>query len=151
MRPDRSQAHADPPRPRSGDPCPQYGSMAGPFCEAVAFRTIDGGDLTVTGDKRNRSARITGTLAVSDHGSPLGNPAVDIRLTGGSGTFVERYSSRYGDGGVTYSSIWSQTGRDGTVSGRIGPMVFDDAEGEYSSARLSTWTEVSRTRVRTPR
>lgn len=121
----------------------------GPFCEVVAYRTIEDGDLTVVADKRNRNARITGTLAVTDHGTPLGNPAVDIRLTGGTGTFVDRYSSRYSDGGVVWSSTYSQTGRDATVSGRIGPMVFDDAEGEYSSARLSTWVEVSRVRVRT--
>jgi|GEM_PF-3498240 len=120
----------------------------GPVCEAVAFRGIEEGDVTVVSDKRNRTARITGTLAVTDHGTPLGNPTVDIRLTGGSSTFVERYSSRYSDGGVVYSSTYSQTGRNATVTGRIGPMVFDDAEGEYSDATLSSWVQVSRVRVR---
>lgn len=123
----------------------------GPFCEKVALRTIDGGDLAVVSDRRNRNARITGTLSVTDHGTPLGNPAVDIRVTAGSGTFVDRWSSRYSTGGVIYSSTYSRTGREATVTGRIGPMVFDNAEGEYSSASLSSWVEVSRTRVRTPR
>ncbi|WP_380164401.1 hypothetical protein [Jannaschia sp. R86511] len=122
----------------------------GPFCEAVAFRTIDGGDLTVVHDKRNRSARLTGTLAVSDHGTPLGNPVVDIRLTGTATTFADRYSSRWSDGTVVYRSSYSQVGREATIVGRIGPMVFDNAEGEYSYATLSSWSEISRVRVRTP-
>lgn len=120
----------------------------GPFCEDVAYRSIEDGDLTVVADRRHRNARITGTLAVTDHGTPLGNPVVDIRVKGGRDTFLERSTSRYRLGGVTYSSTYSQTGRMGTVTGRIGPMVFDDAEGEHSSARLSTWVEVSRVRVR---
>lgn len=120
----------------------------GPVCEDVAYRTIEGGDLTVVADKRHRSARITGTLAVTDHGTPLGNPVVDIRVKGGSDTFTERYSSRRTVGGVRYSSTYSQRGREAVVTGRIGPMVFDDAEGERSSARLSSWVEVSRVRVR---
>lgn len=121
---------------------------AGPLCEHVAFRSIDGGDLTVVADRRHRSARITGTLAVSDHGTPLGNPAVDIRLRGTGDRFMDRWTSRYTEGGVRYSSSYSQTGRQATVTGRIGPMVFDDAEGESSSATLATWTQVSRVRVR---
>ncbi|WP_299039014.1 hypothetical protein [uncultured Pseudokineococcus sp.] len=120
----------------------------GPFCEDVAYRSIDDGDLTVVADKRHRNARITGTLAVTDHGTPLGNPVVDIRVKGGRDTFLERSTSRYRQDGVTYTSSYSTTGRTGTVTGRIGQMVFDDAEGEYSSARLSSWTEVSRVRVR---
>lgn len=122
----------------------------GPFCEEVAFRSIDGGDLTVQADKRNRNARITGTLAVSDHGTPLGNPAVDITLTGTSTTFVNRYTNVYRDGGVTYTSTFSESGRQATVAGRIGPMVFDDAEGEYSSATIGSYSQVSKTRVRKP-
>ena len=120
----------------------------GPFCEEVALRTMEGGDLTVVSDRRNRNARITGTLAVTDHGTPLGNPVVDIRLSGGSDTFVERWSSRYTQGSAVYSSTYSLSGRNATVTGRIGPMVFDDAEGEYSSASIASWTQVSRTRVR---
>lgn len=120
----------------------------GPLCEVVASRTIEEGDLTVVADARNRNARITGTLAVTDHGTPLGNPAVDIRLRGGKDTFADRWSNRYTEGGVVYSSTYSSHGRAATVTGRIGPMVFDDAEGEYSSATLATWSQVSRVRVR---
>jgi len=120
----------------------------GPLCEVVASRTIEEGDLTVVADARNRTARITGTLAVTDHGTPLGNPAVDIRLRGGKDTFSDRWTNRYTEGGVVYSSAYSSRGRQATVTGRIGPMVFDDAEGEYSSASLATWTQVSRVRVR---
>jgi len=117
-------------------------------CTNVGTRFIDGGKTTFTMDKKFTTARLTGTLAVSDHGTPLGNPAVDMTLTGfGStssgtdrGTFRDEYS--------TFTYRYSYTQRQATVSGRIGPMVFDDVAGEYSSATMGSFKSASRERSR---
>ena len=117
-------------------------------CENLGARFIEGGDVTFTMDRKYTTGRLTGTLAVFGHDGPLGNPPVDMTLTGFGDTFssTERYT--YDDGTSSGSYRYSFTGRAATVSGRIGPMVFDDVAGEYSSASMGAFKNVSRDRTR---
>lgn len=125
-----------------------HGEGEEPSCTEVGFRFIDGGDVTFTMDRKFGKARLTGTLAVSDHGTPLGNPPVDITLTGVGNTYRSTDSGRYSDGTTSYSYRYSFTGRQASVSGRIGVMVFDDEPGEYSNAQMGAFRSASRDRIR---
>ncbi len=122
------------------------GGDKGPQCEVVAYRDIDGGDVTLVMDKRFTSARLTGTLNVSDHGTPLGNPPVNITLTGEGRSYRAADTSRWSDGRSSWFYSNNSTGRQSTVGGNIGPMIFDDAEGEYSNSSMSTFSSVWRER-----
>jgi hypothetical protein len=119
-------------------------------CTSVGTRFIDGGAVTLTVDRKFTTGRLTGTLQVSDHdGTGLGNPPVDITLTGFGGTSSYMDRSRYtGPDGSSFTFRSSSTRREATVQGRIGPMVFDDEAGEFSRASMGTFREGYRQRIR---
>lgn len=119
-------------------------------CEGVGSRVIDGGDVRLTVGKKFATSRLTGTLQVSDHdGTGLGNPAVDITLTGVGSTYSGSDRGRYSEAsGPAYSYRFSSVRRTATVQGRIGPMVFDDEAGEFSSASVGTFKDSYRQRIR---
>ena len=106
--------------------------------------------MRLTVDKKFATGRLTGTLQVSDHdGTGLGTPPVDITLTGFGGTFSGTDRGRYTQAdGSSFSYRHRSVGREATVTGRIGPMVFDDEAGEFSSSTLGTYREGSRQRIR---
>lgn len=132
---------------------PEYGGGHGEEpsedqCQEVGYRFINGGDVTFTMDRKYTQARLTGTLAVSDHDTPLGNPPVDITFTGVGETFSSTFTDRGSYDGTTYSFRYSFTGRAAVTSGSIGPMVFDDEAGEYSQATMGSFKNMSRDRTR---
>ena len=117
-------------------------------CDPVGTRFIDGGDTTFVMDRKFATARLTGTLAVSDHGTPLGNPVVDMTLTGFGATSSGSDRGSFSDENGSFSYRYAYTQRQATVSGRIGPMVFDNVPFEYSSATMGTFKSASRERIR---
>lgn len=118
-------------------------------CEPVGERFVDGGDVTFTMDKKLTSARLTGTLVVSDHGGEGAvTPPVDITLTGTGSTYTSKIVDSGSFEGTTYTYRYTFTGRQAVVSGRIGAMVFDDEPGETSTASIGSYRSMSRDRTR---
>lgn len=117
-------------------------------CVHEGERWIEGGDVTLTLDNKLSEATLTGTLAVYGHDGPAGNPVANITWTGVGDTFRSTFSGRDTSGGTTSQYRYSLTGREATVDGNIGAMVFDDAEGEWSAAQMGTFRQMDRFRTR---
>lgn len=127
-----------------GEPAPEDGP-----CRLLGTRFLDGGQVTLTIDKKLTTARLTGTLAVgSGHGDTTGTPAVDITWTGVGATYSERQSGTFVDEYGTWTYRYDFTGRDAVIAPRsaIGPMVFDDEAGEYSESLLGKYRSSDRQR-----
>ncbi|MFP5371208.1 MAG: hypothetical protein ACLGI3_10740, partial [Actinomycetes bacterium] len=87
--------------------------------------------------------------AVGDgHGGATGAPPVDITWTGVGATSTTRDSGSGTDQYGSYRYSYTFTGRDAVLSegSRIGPMVFDDEDGEYSDAELGKHRRSDRSR-----
>lgn len=121
-------------------------------CTLVGTRYVEGGTgLTFTIDRELTKATLTGTLSVGDaHGGegPVGTPPVSITWTGAGALEPYSESGRYTDAYGTYSYRYSGTRRSATIApgSRIGPMVFDDEQGESSTADLGSYSSSSRQR-----
>lgn len=109
--------------------------------ESTRFVFADPSQVTLTVDKKLASARLVGTLVVSDHeGESQGQPPVDITWTGfGSASRQTSYSTYTDDSGVRFTTRTTETYRPGDVEGRIGAMVFDDEVGETSDGAFGTF------------
>lgn len=121
----------------------------GGACDYVGSRFIEGGDVTLTLDKKLSSATLTGSLVVNGgHGEgPIGTPPVNLSWTGIGGIAKETTTSTFKDENGSYSFRYSSTGRQAELSGSIGPMIVDDVEGEYSSGRISSYRSLDRSRT----
>lgn len=118
-----------------------------PNCTFEGMRFIDGGNLFLKMDRNLKKAHLTGTLAV--HGeSGTSTPPVDATWTGVGSITSGTSSGTYTDGYTTYSYRYSFTGREAVMSGRMGPMIFDDEPGETSSGQMGTYRSASRERTR---
>jgi hypothetical protein len=119
-------------------------------CTLELVRFIDGGKLTFTVDRKLTKATLTGTLAVgSGHGEgPVGTPPVNITWTGVGPTYTSRESGTFEDEFGTGTYRYAFTGRTATVKAgsRIGPMVFDDEGGEFSTSELGKYRSSDRQR-----
>ena len=119
-------------------------------CELVTVRFVDGGDLTFVIDRKLARATLTGTLAVgSGHGAPTAAPPVSITWVGTGSTTTSRQSFTFTDEfGSTYSSRYTSTDRSADIAAgsRIGPMVFDDEVGEWSTSVIGSFRSLDRSR-----
>ena len=127
-----------------------------PVCDYIQDRYLDGSETaTVSVNLRTKTATITGTLIVhgghGEHGEPgtvLGQPTVDLKISGGD---WNKWTSSYSSRGADYRYSMSENGTSysgGTVEGRIGAMGFaDDADDEaYGSFGRSKFVSVERVR-----
>jgi hypothetical protein len=114
--------------------------------ESVRVVFADPAEVTLTVDKKLGSARLVGTLVVSDHeGETQGQPPVDVTWTGfGTSSRQTSYSTYTDDLGVRFTSRITETVRQGDVEGRIGVMVFDDEAGEGSQGTFGTFRSEDR-------
>ena len=119
-------------------------------CTLESVRFIQGtDDLVFSVDRRLSRGRLVGTLAVSDHGGGApAQPPVDMTWTGVGTTSTERTTSTYSDGTYTYTFRYEFTGRQATVDGRIGPMLFSDDADDESTGALGTYRAMERSRSR---
>lgn len=120
-------------------------------CIHRGVRFIEGHpSLEFTMDQELTSARLTGNLTVSSHGSGGGvaYPPVDMTLTGFGPTITSRLEDYYTDGTYTYWFRYSSTFREATVTGVIGPMNFTDDRDDVSSASMGTYRSMDRWRSR---
>ena len=136
-----------------GEPEPFRAGPAEPdeACTLELVRFVEGGPgLSFTIDRKLRTARLTGKLAVSSgHGEgPVGAPPVDITWNGTGPTYSSTERGSYSGEDGTFSYRYSFTGRDAAVAAgsRIGPMVFDDEAGESSTSQLGKYREINRSR-----
>lgn len=140
--------------PSGGDPhaLPAEGSDEEPppgNCESKGSRFIESFDVPFQIDKKLSQARLTGTLTVygggHGEGGVVGRPYADIVWTGVGGTFTEKHSYRYRDGGTMESGTWQASSRSATMSGILGPMGFDP---ELSGGWLSNFKTSSKSRTK---
>lgn len=119
-------------------------------CTLESVRFITGTtDLRFSIDPKLTTARLTGALAVSDHGSGTAvNPPVDMTWTGVGATVTDRVSGSYSDGTTTYTFRYAFSGRAATVDGRIGPMLFTDDADDESTGSLGSYRNMERFRTR---
>ncbi len=118
-------------------------------CTDAGVRIMKGGDVTFTMDRKFKTARLTGTLNMVGHdGGTVGAPPANMTWTGIGDSYRSVESGRYDDDRSSGSYRYSFSGRDAEVTGAIGAMVFDDVEGEYSTAQLGSFRSVSRDRTR---
>jgi hypothetical protein len=131
-----------------GGPVPEEPPSDG--CTVVTQRFIEGGDLTFVVDRKLARATLTGTLAVgSGHGAPTTSaPPVNITWVGTGATTTSRQSFSFTDEFGTHTSRYSSTDRTADIAAgsRIGPMVFDDEAGEFSSAVIGSFRSLDRSR-----
>lgn len=100
-------------------------------------------------DKRLTTARLTGNLSVSDHGTgSAASPPVDMTWTGSGPLYSSTESGSFTDGGSTYRYRYSFSGRDADVDGRIGAMGFSDDADDESSGQLGSYRSASKWRER---
>jgi len=109
--------------------------------ESARFIYADASMVTLTVDKKLNKATLVGTLSVSEHGGEgTANPLVNMTLTGVGGTSKTTSTSTGTDpNGGKYTYRTTDTFREGVVSGRIGPMIFDDEAGEFSYGSFGTF------------
>ena len=115
--------------------------------ESIRFVFADPGAITFTVDRKLNAATLVGNLIVSDHeGEGTAIPPVNMTLTGIGGTSKTTSTSTGTDpNGSKYTYRMTETGREGSVSGRIGAMVFDDEAGEFSYGYFGTYRTDERT------
>jgi hypothetical protein len=109
--------------------------------ESQRFVFADPARVTLTVDRKLASARLVGTLEVSDHGGETqASPPVDVTWTGiGTASRQTSYSTYTDDSGARFTTRSTETIRQGDVEGRIGAMVFDDEDGETSDGAFGTY------------
>ena len=123
-------------------------------CDYIQDRFLNGdGTATFSVNSSTQVARITGTLVVSNggHGEPgtvLGNPPVDVTITGGDWSKYE-YSSTYEGQNYKYSD-WSKgtSYYGGDVTGGIGAMGFADDVDDESWGGFGTFRFKTSERIR---
>lgn len=120
-------------------------------CEYTGTRQLFGEDVPFTVGRRASTATLKGSLtAVSgDPHSPdgpttIGQVPADFTWTAVGDVERSRSTYRYSNEFGTFSETFATTGRDATLSGRLGPMLFEEAES--ASGRLEKFRSTSRQR-----
>ena len=117
-------------------------------CDYIGSRFGYGQDMSLTVGSKLSEAHLTGTLVVESGGghgggTVVGNPPVDITFTGIGDLGKGRYTYRYTEGGVTYSSSERSTFRQATVDGYIGAMTFAP---DLSGGNITQFSSTSKER-----
>lgn len=99
------------------------------------------GPVTLTVDRKLAKATLTGALAVDNHdGSTGAQPMADITWTGiGTAATSTTYEKFTDDSGNRFTTRRTETAREGTVSGSIGSMGFDDEADDQSWGYFGTF------------
>jgi len=128
-----------------------------PACDYIQDRFLDGtGTLTYTVNTKNQVATITGTVTVTgghgghgeEPGPVLGQPPVNLTMTGGEWQGYEWSNAYWGEG---YRYFNSQKGTDiwgASVSGSIGAMGFDDDADDQAYGGFGSFMWQTEERIR---
>jgi hypothetical protein len=103
------------------------------------------GPATLTVDRKLNKATLTGPLEVANHdGGTSAQPMADITWTGTGGTFTSTVYDKYTDDqGNRYTTRRTETAREGTLSGTIGAMGFDDDADDQAYGYFGTFKTAS--------
>ncbi|HSF98748.1 MAG TPA: hypothetical protein VLA55_08660 [Ornithinibacter sp.] len=109
--------------------------------EGSRFIYGDPSAVTFTVDRKLNAATLVGNLFVSDHeGEGTASPPVNMTWTGIGGTSKSTSTETYTDpSGAKFTYRTTQTAREGDIEGKIGVMVFDDEDGEFSYGSFGTY------------
>ncbi len=108
----------------------------GPTCDFLGKRSLEGGDVSFTMDRKLDAARLTGTLLVDNHGSSAA-PPVDMIWTGLGDLSQNAWYEKGSEGGYNYVYKYESTSREATVTGYIGAMGFADDSDDESSGVIA--------------
>lgn len=123
-------------------------------CTFVGTRTLEGQNLSFTVGRKLSTATLTGSLTAATGGDPhtgeggetLGQVPIDATWTG-TGDVVRTSSTyRYRENGTYASSTFRTTSQEATMSGRLGPMLFEEAYA--ATGRLEAFKSTDRYRSR---
>lgn len=119
-------------------------------CDYVGDRFIDTPDIGFTIDSKLTTARLFGNLTIygGGHGEEgvVGRPPIDAVFTGVGDVSTERSTYRYTEGGTTYTETYRAARRSATVTGVMGPMLFENAASQ--SASLTDFKQSSKGRTK---
>ena len=103
------------------------------------------GPATLTVDRKLNTATLTGPLEVANHdGGTSAQPMANITWTGMGGTFTSTVYDKYTDDqGNRYTTRRTETAREGTLSGTIGAMGFDDDADDQAYGYVGTFKTAS--------
>lgn len=115
-------------------------------CTFLQERYLEGQGIQMTVDKKGTLATLSGSIVVTsagdghgNHGSVLGNPPINLTISGGDWTKFE-YTSKVKGANWTFKTSQKGTNYDGgTVTGGIGPMGFADDADDESFASFGTY------------
>lgn len=116
-------------------------------CVLESQRSLyNAGPVTLTVDRKLNKATLTGPLEVADHegGGATGQPMANITWTGVGGTGTSTYYDKYTDDeGNRFTMRRTETSRQGTLSGTLGAMGFDDDADDESYGYFGTFKTAS--------
>jgi hypothetical protein len=103
------------------------------------------GPVTLTVDRKLNTATLTGPLEVANHdGGTSASPMANITWTGVGSTFTNTtYDKSTDDAGNRYTTRRTETAREGTLSGSIGAMGFDDDADDQAFGYFGTFKTAS--------
>lgn len=118
-----------------------------PGCVHVGERHLSGWDVPFTFDRKLDRATLKGRLTLfgGHDGDQLGQPMANMTWTGVGTASRGSYTSRWVEGGTTYTDSYRGTSRNATVGGTLGPMGFDP---DLSGGWLVQYRSSSRMRSR---
>lgn len=137
--------------------CPE-GVYPDPFggpgaCTYAGARQLQGTGIAFTVGQKASTATLKGSLTASTPGDPhtgeggttIGLAPADFTWTADGDVARSRSTYRYDDGnGTTISETYSTTSRQASMSGQLGPMLFQEAYQAQGS--LETFKSTSRRR-----
>lgn len=116
-------------------------------CVLESQRSLyNAGPVTLTVDRKLNRATLTGPLEVADHegGGATGQPMANITWTGVGGTGTSTHYDKYTDEeGNRFTMRRTETSRQGTLSGTLGAMGFDDDADDQSYGYFGTFKTAS--------
>lgn len=123
-------------------------------CTYVGARSLDGQGIGFTVDRKNARATLTGLLTARTAGDPhsgeggttIGQVPADFAWTAVDSAVRSTSTYRYRDNdGNSYSETYRSTSRRAVMSGRLGPMLFEQAAS--SSGSIDSFSTSSRSRT----
>ena len=118
-------------------------------CVYVGTRFLDGTGISFTMDGKLNSAHLEGVLNASTGGhegpgDSLGTVTANFSWTGTGDATKTTTTFRYRENGTSYSETYRSTRRAATMSGVLGPMLFEDAA--YAGGSMETFRAKSQYR-----
>ena len=122
-------------------------------CTPAGSRFLEGTDISLTVGRRGVTATLSGGLTASTAGDPhtgeggstIGTVPANFTWTAVGDPVRSSSTYRYRQGGATFTDSYRATTRSSTMSGRLGPMQFEEAY--QATGSLENFRSTSRART----